>query len=74
MLPTEKIVNEDPRVKSSIMFGRGKFQNGILVEPIEEESFDPYDVEKLDAFRNEIWSVILIFQPVVGVGLRCSSS
>lgn len=56
------------------MFGRGKFQNGILVEPIEEESFDPYDVEKLDAFRNEIWSVILIHQPVVDAGLRCSSS
>lgn len=56
------------------MFGRGKFQNGILVEPIEEESFDPYDVKKLDAFRNEIWSVILIHQPVVDAGLRCSSS
>ena len=37
------------------MFGQGKFQNGVLIEPTEEFAFDPNDVKKLEAFRNRIW-------------------
>ena len=39
------------------MFGRGKFQNGVLIEPTEAYVFDPSDVKKLEAYRNKIWSV-----------------
>ena len=49
------MINDDPHVKSSVMFGRGRLQNGVLVEPTEDYAFDPTDVKKLEAFRNQIW-------------------
>ena len=38
------------------MFGRGRFQNGVLVQP--KEQFDPEDDRALEAFRNTIWPSI----------------
>ena len=52
------MINEDPLVKSSVMFGRGKFQNGVIIEPAEP--FEQTDSEKLAKFRNDIWYVNLI--------------
>ena len=37
------------------MFGRGRFQNGILIQP--KEAFDPSDEVKLEEYRNKIWCV-----------------
>ncbi|KAI0822423.1 acetyl-CoA synthetase-like protein [Trametes gibbosa] len=54
-LPIEAVVDGDPHIKCSVMFGRGKFQNGILVQPSEEFQFDPSDVKALEEFRNAIW-------------------
>lgn len=48
-------MNQDPRVRSSLMFGRGKFNAGILVDPQPEYAFDPVDEAKLIEFRNLIW-------------------
>ncbi|RPD77018.1 acetyl-CoA synthetase-like protein [Lentinus tigrinus ALCF2SS1-7] len=58
LLTTERMINEDPHVKSSVMFGRGKFQNGVLIQPAEEFVFDPSDVKKLEEYRNLIWPTI----------------
>lgn len=55
---TEQIINEDPRVKVSVMFGRGKFQNGVLVEPAADFALDPSDMAQVEAFRNKIWPTI----------------
>ena len=52
---TEKIMKEDPRVQSSVMFGRGRFLAGILIDPKPEYKFDPKDETKLAAFRNAVW-------------------
>ncbi|RPD58184.1 acetyl-CoA synthetase-like protein [Lentinus tigrinus ALCF2SS1-7] len=57
-VPLEKIINGDPHVKCSVMFGRGKFQNGVLIEPTEDYVFDPKDLTKLEAYRNKIWPTI----------------
>ncbi|KAH9939795.1 acetyl-CoA synthetase-like protein [Epithele typhae] len=54
-IPLEKLINDDPHVKSSIIFGRGRLQNGVLVEPEEEFSIDPTNENELIAFRNKIW-------------------
>lgn len=54
-LPIESTINEDPYVKSSVMFGRGRFQNGILIEPAEEFQVDAENVKEVEAFRNKIW-------------------
>jgi hypothetical protein len=48
-------MNQDPRVQSSIMFGRGRFQAGIIVDPRPEYAIDPDNEEQLSEFRNAIW-------------------
>ncbi|KAI0364205.1 acetyl-CoA synthetase-like protein [Pilatotrama ljubarskyi] len=57
-VPMERIINEDPHVKSSVMFGRGKFQSGVLVEPAEDLQVDPQDPKQVEAFRNKIWPTV----------------
>ena len=37
------------------MFGRGRFQNGVLIDPKPQFAFDPKDEAKLEAFRELIW-------------------
>jgi hypothetical protein len=39
------------------MFGRGRFQNGVLIDPKPQFAFDPKDQAKLEAFRKSIWQV-----------------
>ncbi|KAJ8490029.1 hypothetical protein ONZ45_g13352 [Pleurotus djamor] len=57
-VPIETIVNRNPAVNHGIIFGRGRFQAGILVEPSPSHAFDPMDIERLTGFRNLIWPTI----------------
>lgn len=53
------MLNQDPHVKACVMFGRGRFQAGIIVEPQEELKFDADEDEgKLAEFRNKIWPTV----------------
>ncbi|KIY43242.1 NAD(P)-binding protein [Fistulina hepatica ATCC 64428] len=54
----ESILRGHPMVKDSLMFGRGHFQNGILVAPEDECKFDRQDKEKLNAFGDAIWPTV----------------
>ncbi|RDX49617.1 acetyl-CoA synthetase-like protein [Lentinus brumalis] len=54
--PLEAILCQDPHVHACLMFGRGRFQNGILIQP--KELFDPSDEAKLEEYRNKIWPSI----------------
>ncbi|PCH43993.1 acetyl-CoA synthetase-like protein, partial [Wolfiporia cocos MD-104 SS10] len=56
--PLENILNQDPHVLSSVMFGRGRFQAGVLIDPKPAFRFDPVDQVKLADFRNKIWPTI----------------
>ncbi|EJF55750.1 acetyl-CoA synthetase-like protein [Dichomitus squalens LYAD-421 SS1] len=56
--PLEKIISEDPHIQGCIIFGQGKFQNGVLVEPTPEYRFDPRDLSKLEEYRNRIWESV----------------
>lgn len=49
------MLNQDPLVSSAVMFGRGRFQVGVLVDPKVEFKFDPTDEVKLADFRNKLW-------------------
>lgn len=48
----------DPHVSGAVLFGRGRFNVGVLVNPTEDLLFDPSDVKKLSEYRNLIWSVM----------------
>ncbi|KZO93862.1 acetyl-CoA synthetase-like protein [Calocera viscosa TUFC12733] len=52
--PMESIINGNPHVQAAIMFGRGRAQVGIAVEPAEHVHVTT-DMELAD-FRNLIWS------------------
>ncbi|GBE89735.1 acetyl-CoA synthetase-like protein [Sparassis crispa] len=54
--PLEAIFVTDPHIKHALMFGRGRFQNGVLVQPTEP--FDSSDEGELADFRNKIWPTV----------------
>ncbi|KAF7761593.1 hypothetical protein Agabi119p4_9585 [Agaricus bisporus var. burnettii] len=56
-VPLESLFLEDKSIFAAIMFGRGRFQNGVLLQPVEP--FDPADEMKLAAFRNLIWPTVV---------------
>jgi hypothetical protein len=37
------------------MFGRGRLQNDVIIEPKEEYAVDPTDEGEVGEFRNFIW-------------------
>ncbi|KAF4612669.1 hypothetical protein D9613_011881 [Agrocybe pediades] len=56
--PLEDILNRDPLVQSSLIFGRGRFQAGVLINPKPEFQFDSTDEAKLADFRNKVWPTV----------------
>ncbi|TFK37077.1 hypothetical protein BDQ12DRAFT_608601 [Crucibulum laeve] len=54
-VPMETIMNRHPMISSTVIFGRGRFQAGVLVEPTSEHSFIPTDLKALSVFRDAIW-------------------
>ncbi|KAI0067832.1 acetyl-CoA synthetase-like protein [Artomyces pyxidatus] len=57
-VPLEAMLARDPRIAAAVMFGRGRFQNGVLIEPKHEFTFDPEDEQQLADFRNNIWPTV----------------
>ena len=56
--PIEVPIEAHPRVNAAIVFGTGRIQNGVLVEPAVGFAFDPSDQTSLSTFRNEIWPTV----------------
>lgn len=52
---SEKILVKHPLVANAVIFGRGKFQNGVIIDPTPGHHIDPEDTEALAQFRREIW-------------------
>jgi hypothetical protein len=48
---------QDPYIKAAVMFGRGKFNPGVIIDPAPQYIFDPSNNEKLAEFRSSIWLV-----------------
>ncbi|KAF9025136.1 NRPS-like enzyme [Hymenopellis radicata] len=57
-VPIENVLQGDKHVANAIMFGRAKFQPGVLILPRPEYVFDPTDSVKLAEFRNKIWDTV----------------
>ncbi|KAI0031502.1 acetyl-CoA synthetase-like protein [Vararia minispora EC-137] len=55
-VPLERILNQDSHISISLFFGRGRFNNGVLIQPTYP--FDPRDHEKLARFREVIWPTV----------------
>ena len=51
----EALITSNPMVKGAVMFGRGRDEAGVLIQPAPEHAFDPHDEAALIAFRNKLW-------------------
>ncbi|SJL14871.1 uncharacterized protein ARMOST_18346 [Armillaria ostoyae] len=56
--PIEASLNTDKRVAAALMFGRSKFQPGVLILPTPEEAFEPSDTARLAEYRASIWDTV----------------
>ncbi|KAK0215362.1 NRPS-like enzyme [Armillaria nabsnona] len=56
--PIEAALMSDRHISGVIMFGRGKFQPGVLVQPSPEHAFDPKDTNRLAEYRSLIWESV----------------
>ncbi|KAI0673258.1 acetyl-CoA synthetase-like protein [Trametes maxima] len=55
-VPMEAILLQDPNIFSAIIFGRGRLQNGVIIQP--QNPFEPSDEIKLEEFRNKVWPTV----------------
>ncbi|CDO76172.1 hypothetical protein BN946_scf185034.g5 [Trametes cinnabarina] len=55
-VPLEAILLQDPHVQAAIIFGQGRSQNGVIIQP--KEPFDFSNEKKLGEFRNKVWPTI----------------
>jgi hypothetical protein len=46
---------KDPRIRAAVVFGQGKFNAGVIIDPTPEFQFDYSDRQKFAEFRNLIW-------------------
>lgn len=53
------------------MFGRGRFNAGVLIEPTDPYKFDPADQSKLIAYRNAIWYVAQLSRKTYSASSSC---
>ncbi|KAF9232884.1 hypothetical protein BU15DRAFT_80709 [Melanogaster broomeanus] len=53
--PIENMMGSNPFLSGVCMFGRGRHQVGILVEPRAEYAIDVADDKQVAEFRNKIW-------------------
>ena len=59
--PMETLIGSSPLLSGACMFGRGRSQTGVLVEPRPEYAIDVTDDEQVAEFRNKIWCVARVF-------------
>ncbi|KIK65188.1 hypothetical protein GYMLUDRAFT_258645 [Collybiopsis luxurians FD-317 M1] len=56
--PIESVLQHDSKIKAALMFGHGKFQCGVLIDPSDRLSFNTDSPKELAEFRNLIWDAV----------------
>ncbi|KAL1743867.1 hypothetical protein HDZ31DRAFT_39949 [Schizophyllum fasciatum] len=56
--PMEGVILTSPLVAAAVMFGRGRDEAGILIEPSPSQNIDVDDDAQIATFRNLVWPVI----------------
>ncbi|KAJ3557049.1 hypothetical protein NM688_g1689 [Phlebia brevispora] len=57
-IPQERYIASHPLIADVVMFGRGKSQVGILIDPVPEHAVSPGNKEEASKFIDEIWAYI----------------
>ncbi|EJC99755.1 acetyl-CoA synthetase-like protein [Fomitiporia mediterranea MF3/22] len=53
--PLEWMLKQDPHIQDAVMFGRGRFQCGVLIQPKKDYLVNHLSTSELEEFRNAIW-------------------
>ena len=48
-------MTQNPNIQSAVMFGRGKAQGGVLIEPAADLKLDVCNAAEGEQFIHEIW-------------------
>ncbi|KAK0215206.1 hypothetical protein EDD85DRAFT_798791 [Armillaria nabsnona] len=56
--PIEATLVSDKHISGTVMFGRGKFQPGVLIQPSPEYVLDPKDTRRLAEYRSLLWESV----------------
>ncbi|KAF5347380.1 hypothetical protein D9758_011283 [Tetrapyrgos nigripes] len=56
--PIESIFTEDPRILGAVMFGRGRFNNGIILLPSSSNAMDPKNRAAIESFKDSIAELV----------------
>ena len=56
----EAVISASPMLSGVCMFGRGRNQTGVLVEPRPEYTIDVTDDKQVAELRNKIWYVVSV--------------
>lgn len=51
----EHIMTSSLLVERAVMFGRGKTQGGVILQPPAGKEIDPADEGQLSAYRTAVW-------------------
>ncbi|KAL1721938.1 hypothetical protein EV715DRAFT_194194 [Schizophyllum commune] len=57
-IPIEGLILTSPLVAAAVMFGRGKDEAGVLIEPSARHRIDVKDDVHVAAFRDAIWPIV----------------
>lgn len=52
---TESMLTRHWKIQFAVMFGRGRFHAGVIIQPKLQYQFDTGNKGLLAKFRNEIW-------------------
>lgn len=59
-IPQEIYLSSTPLVSGVVVFGRGKPQVGMLIEPKADYAVDPKDEDAVIEFRRKLWQALLV--------------
>lgn len=54
---SEAIISKDPLIAGAVMFGRGRAQNGIIIQPAPSLGVDVTNTSAVSAYIDSIWWV-----------------
>lgn len=56
--PLEHLIGQDPYIASAVIFGRGRFNAGVIIDLKPEFKFNPENLSDLAQWRNTVWPSI----------------
>ena len=57
---TERILAQDSRIQTAVMFGSGKSQCGVIIQPSASSGVDIQSASEIEQFKDAIWCALSV--------------